>query len=551
MLSTMEAAHVLIVGAGPTGLLLAAELRRHGLTVRVLESRTERSQQSRALAVHSRTIEVLEDMGIAREALTRGRLLHGVSIFANGRRIVHASFDELDAPHRYVLVIPQNETEEILERRALELGATIDRGRTVTTVLQDDEGVTATLEDGEHLRAQWLVGCDGVRSTVRNECAIEWEGEDIDARFALGDLQVRWDLEPDEFQAFFSPKGVLAFIPLPAEGRWRMVASLPSEGPAPEVTLELLRELYVQRSHLPATLDDPSWLSNFSVRQRRAVDYRRGRVFLAGDAAHAHSPVGGQGMNTGLQDAHNLGWKLALVHRGLASESLLDSYQRERAPVVEAVVRNTGIGTRMVALRHPVAQGIRNRLASFLTSLEVVQQRAARTVGELNVSYRSSPVVREHCASLTDLRIGDVGERESPSFLESRDFVSGPRAGERAPDAVLREGRRLHEALWGTAHVALYFDGPDGSAEGYERMNGLAAHLRQRLGDRIAVRFVVPSDRVPELLPDDDVWLDPEEWAHRRYGASAECLYDEYALTDTGEQALEAHVEWLREETDL
>ena len=179
----------------------------------------------------------------------------------------------------------------------------------------------------------------------------------------------------------------------------------------------------------------------------------------------------------------------------------------------------------MVTLRHPIAQGIRNRLATFLTSLEVVQQRAARTVGELDVGYRSSPIVSEHRASLADLRIGDVGQRESPSLVEARDFGSGPRAGERAPDADLGGGRRLHEALWGTRHVALYFDGPDGSAEGYERMCELAAHLRERLGDRIAIRFVVPSDRIPDLLPDEDVWLDTEEWAHRRYGASAECLY--------------------------
>jgi 2-polyprenyl-6-methoxyphenol hydroxylase-like FAD-dependent oxidoreductase len=525
----VEDADVLVVGAGPTGLMVAGELARHGVLPMLVDAREGCSVHSKALAVHSRTLEVFEDVGVAEEALRRGRRMHGVNAYAAGRRIVNVGFDELDAPHPYVLILPQGDTEEILEARARSLGVEVQRQTKLVALVQDDEAVTATLEDQSgarrDVRARWLVACDGAHSTVRAALGTPWEGEDIDARFVIADVRVSWELDPDEARIFFSTEGVLAFFPLPEDGRWRIVATIASERAPDPPTLDFFRGVYLERSHIPATIDEPTWLSTFTIRQRKVARYRTGRVFLAGDAAHAHSPIGGQGMNTGLQDAYNLAWKLALVSRGLAAPSFLDSYHAEREPVATGVLFTTGVQTRVVTLRHPVAQAIRNHLAPVLTSLEVVQQRAARATGELDVAYRKSPIVEERRAGPASITIGRAPGDERPTLGDARDFGSGPRAGERAPDADLGDGRRLHELLWGTRHVLLAFDGEVASSAGYEGMRAIAGRARARFGDLLRAVMIVPGERVPPELQGEEVVLDRHSVAHRRWGAGAECIY--------------------------
>ena len=521
---------VLVVGAGPTGLLLAAELARHGVRPRLIERATSPSPHSKALAVHARTLELWDDLGVTPRALARGVRLHGMNLYAEGQRLAHLSFDELDSPHPYVLILPQSVTESLLAERAAELGVTVERGVELVALDPGDDAVRCTLRGptgDAQVSSRWVIGCDGAHSTVRKQLDLPFAGADLALGFVFGDVTSHGDLADDEGHVHFAPDGVAAWIPLPEPGTWRVICGLPPGEPVPEqVTLETLQALVDARMPRPPRLSDPTWLTGFEVRQRKVERYRAGRVLLAGDAAHAHSPVGGQGMNTGLQDAYNLAWKLALVARGQARPALLDSYEAEREPVARSLLRDTERGTRAVSLRHPVAQAVRNHVASFLTSLDVVRHRLARGVGELSIHYRSSPIVDEDRSSLLDANLVRDPNNELPSVLDWRDFSSAPHPGDRAPDAPLGDGHRLYDELRGTAHVLLLFDGASATSLGYARMAAIADHVESHYGDRLRARLVIPHATVPpELEGNPRLLLDPDGLAHQAYGAGAECLY--------------------------
>jgi hypothetical protein len=272
----------------------------------------------------------------------------------------------------------------------------------------------------------------------------------------------------------------------------------------------------------------PKWLGRFRIHSRQVEHYRRGRVFLAGDAAHIHSPLGGQGMNTGMQDAHNLAWKLALVQRGRARAGLLDSYHVERHPIAQQILRGTDVATRVATLRNPVARAVRNQMARFFSSFDVFRERVGRNVAELTIDYRKSPIVDQHRDSVLFARIGDDADGESPTIAAYRAFGSAPHAGQLAPDGVVRaDGRdlRLGEVLDTRRHTLLLFDGRATTEQGYERFRQIHARVAANHADRINVHVVVPSEQRPAGLDGISVLLDPEGDLELRFGAIAECLY--------------------------
>lgn len=525
---------VLVVGAGPTGLTLATQLRRYGARVEIIDANPTRSETSKALAVHARTLELFQALGVAEEAVARGRKLHGVSVMSNGSRLAHATMDELDSPFAYILCLPQPETERLLEARLSALGTAVDRGYELTAFEQDDTGVTATIAgpDGKDrtLRSQYLVGCDGAHSAVRRVLDLPFDGTDLEGRFAFADVGLLADLPGDEATAFVSSDGIVLAIPLPDDGRFRVIATPSAAEDVPaKPDLAYFQRVFDERTALSAKLVDPTWFSTFTVRQRRVTRYRTRRAFVAGDAAHAHSPVGGQGMNTGIQDAYNLGWKLGLVATGPGRRELLDSYELEREPVARTLLGNTERATRAVTLRYRVSREVRNRVAQFLSSFEVVQDRLARTIGELDLNYRKSPIVEESRPALTELRLVHSDRSETASLGDHRDFGAGPRAGDRAPDCILEPGppeRRLFELLAGPRPVALLFDGRSKTEEGHRRLAGIAERVEKRFRIPIDAFIVVRSAEPPRDLGDNhSVILDPDGHVHTRYGASAECLY--------------------------
>ena len=412
-------AQVLIAGAGPVGLTLANELVRHGVTVRIVDMAAERTDKSKALVLWSRSLELFDDAGYVAPFLPAGFEVRGAQV-SNGKDIIaRVTFDSTDSRYDYALMIPQSETERILDERLIQHGVKVERSVELTAFADKGDKVEATLKkaDGttETLTADWLVGCDGAHSTVRHGLNFAFEGSTLESDWVLGDGPIS-GLEPnDRLHVFWHRDGILAFFPI-IGNRWRVVGDFgvaQSSGRRPDPTLDEINQMMAQRSSPSMVMSDPVWLASFRINERKVKDYSKGRVFLAGDAAHVHSPAGGQGMNTGMQDAFNLAWKLALVIKGSARPTLFDSYSPERTAVGEQVLRNAGRMTEVATMRNPMLQGIRNTVARFASSLPFVQHKMANQLSEMDIGYPESPLT---------VRDGDAG--------------SGPRAGERWPEKL-------------------------------------------------------------------------------------------------------------------
>src|SRR6185437_12693770 len=317
------AEEVLVAGAGPVGMTMAAALARLGVGVRIVDKAHARTDKSKALVIWPRTLELLDIQGCAQNFINAGIKGRGTRILANGREIVHVALDTMHSVHDYALMIPQSETERLLEEELARRGVTVEREVALEGFTQDEAGVAATLRhaDGriESMETPFLIGCDGAHSIVRHGLGIEFEGSTEPSDWLLADLRLDGDLPADELTLCWTGDGVLALFPI-IGGRYRVIADvglLPTEA-APPPELGEIQAVLDRRGPPGLRAHDPFWLSRFRINERKVRDYRRGRVFLAGDAAHIHSPAGGQGMNTGMQDAFNLAWKLALVVKGNA-----------------------------------------------------------------------------------------------------------------------------------------------------------------------------------------------------------------------------------------
>ena len=362
--------HVVIAGGGPTGLMLACELRLHGVDVLVLERDTEPTKVVRALGLHARSIEVLDQRGLLDRFLALGKQ-YPLGGFAGIRKPVP---DGLDTAHPYILGIPQPTTDRLLTERAVELGVQIRRGCELVGLSQDDEAVTAELADGSGLPSRYLVGCDGGRSTVRKLLGVSFPGETSRVETLLGEMQVTDDPATIESVVAEVRKTQLRFGAIAlGDGLYRI--GVPAAGLAEERTPPTLEEIKRQLMAVAGTdfgVHSPRWLSRFGDATRLAERYRTGRVLLAGDAAHIHPPAGGQGLNLGVQDAFNLGWKLAAEVSGWAPDSLLDSYQTERHPVAADVLMTSRAQMELLSLE-PGPQAVR-RLVSQLMDFEDVNR---------------------------------------------------------------------------------------------------------------------------------------------------------------------------------
>ncbi|MGW1200360.1 FAD-dependent monooxygenase [Streptomyces sp. NPDC002536] len=342
---------VLVVGAGPTGLLAACELLRRGVRVRVVDRATEPMRVPKALSLWPRVLDILEDLGVADEIRRASVPIRAFSYFSERRPLASFSFAE-DLRARQ---LPQPETERILTRRLCSLGGKIERG--VRLLALDDvdfsgrieatDGVTAVLEHAggvlERVRVPFVIGADGAGSSVRGQLGIGFQGTTYEMAFALVDSRIEGRLPRDEILYYQAPTGTLVIVPQP-DGVHRFLSVMPEGGG--EVGVPMMQALVDERGPRGVRLTEPVWQTEFRVHARRATEFRRGRVFLMGDAAHVHSPAGGQGMNNGLQDAHNLGWKLAAVIRGESPASLLDGYGPERSEATRKIVRDTDVQTR-------------------------------------------------------------------------------------------------------------------------------------------------------------------------------------------------------------
>lgn len=376
---------VIVAGGGPTGLMLACELRLHGVRVVVLEKDAEPTRVVRALGLHVRSIEVMEQRGLLDRFLAHGQKFSVGGFFAG---IDKGWPDRLDTAHSYVLGIPQPTVDRLLAERAAELGAEFRRGCELVGLSQDDDGVSAELADGTRLRSRYLVGCDGGRSTVRKLLGVGFPGEPSRVETLLGEVAVAAAPETvaavvAEVRETHKRFGVVPF----GEGVFRVV--VPAEGVTENRTVPpTLEELKQQLRRIAGTdfgVHAPRWLSRFGDATRQAERYRTGRVMLAGDAAHIHPPTGGQGLNLGIQDAFNLGWKLAAEVNGWAPEGLLDSYHAERHPVAADVLDNTRAQIQLMSTE-PGPQAVR-RLVSELMDFDEVNRYLIEKITAIGIRY--------------------------------------------------------------------------------------------------------------------------------------------------------------------
>lgn len=523
---------VLIVGAGPTGLTMAIEMLRRGVPCRLIDKLAEPTDKSKALAIHARTLEMLENMGVAKQAIDAGIKAFGFTMYTGNQRLMNFSTSDLDAPYPFILMIPQQETERVLRERFEELGGKVEREIELVSLSQDDNEVTVQLKhaDGkeEGAKTPWVLACDGAHSTVRKQVALPFEGAAYEERFALGDVQIESNLREDEITTYFHEDGPMVFFPM-GNKRFRSMATVEEShvvGEAP--ALEFLDEIAKTRCGPDFKFVKSNWLAWFRIHRRSVPNYRVKRVFLSGDSAHIHSPVGGQGMNTGMQDAYNLAWKLALVYNGLASESLLESYQDERHPVGQDLLKGTDFATKAAILRNPVAKFVRNQMISFLGQQEFAQERLLKVGTMMSVNYRSSKLVGEY-HELSDVRVHVSGDTESPTLPSWMEFARAPLPGDRAPDTVLidRDGKptRLFEAIQGTKHNLILFDGKP-TAAGYRLFQEIVLAMKRDYGDIVETHIVVAGKVVPDSLKSlSGIYRDPELEAHARYGAQSEALY--------------------------
>ncbi|HVW00329.1 MAG TPA: FAD-dependent monooxygenase [Planctomycetaceae bacterium] len=510
---------VLIVGAGPVGLTMAAALHHQGLACRIIDKAPVPSDKSKALAVWCRTLELLDGLGLADTFVQTGLKLSGGSMYADGKRLVHLHLTSDESRYGFPLMVPQNVTERLLTEHLTRVGVKVERPVELVSFAEIPDGFRCTLRLGdggeEVVETPWLIGCDGAHSAVRHGLGLEFTGHAEPNDWMLADAQIDGPLARDEVSIFWHDRGVVAFFPID-HSRFRLIADVgPASDSRPaELTLADAQKKLDECGPGNLTLRDPVWLSYFRINERKVSDYRQGRAFLAGDAAHIHSPAGGQGMNTGMQDAFNLAWKLALVEtaRGKA-EPLLQSYSVERSEVGDQVLKNAERFTTMATLRNPVARWMRNHIAPIVGSLDAVQNKIRQTWFELSINYRHSPISGQKWPALTGgLHAGDrlceVALTSHASGKSTTVFQAIRSSGHKL---LLLPGTGASEKLWQCA------------AEADRAFPGIfSKHLILKPG------VAVPATGLPEM----PVWIDADGELHKELHATSPTLIvvrpDEY-----------------------
>jgi 2-polyprenyl-6-methoxyphenol hydroxylase-like FAD-dependent oxidoreductase len=516
----METTEVLIVGAGPVGLTLALECARHGVSFQIVDAAPKPSDKSKALAVWSAAQEVFSALGVLDPIREEGFHPAGVRVSSRKRTLVRVpSGKYVDSPYPDVVLIPQSSTERILLERLTAMGHAVSRPVEFVTLTQDASGVSSLLRTPEGVEetvhSQFVVGCDGAHSAVRHAVHATFAGKANPECFVLCDAEVSGSI-PQEVMIYVSRHGALPMFPI-RERVWRIISTREDAAGTAPPTLEEMQEHLNERGPGGLTLSNPEWLSCFRVSERKVERFRHGRVLLAGDAAHIHSPAGGQGMNTGLQDAFNLGWKLAFIlKKSCSMDSLLESYHAERSPVVQKVIAEASMRTRLTMFARGPLATLRNLGAAMLGRSERFIEKFAVSTSGTNIHYGASPVIGDDSFWDEDWR--------------SHGFAPGWRIRDASVFAEETRISLLSEVLASGKFTLLLFSG---SRPNY-RDADLLENLRQEAAGLSSLVGTAGIWR-GEHAPDDSWLLDPDGSAHKRFGAENTSIYlvrpDSYVAT--------------------
>lgn len=442
---------------------MACELARNGVKCRIIDKMAAPSDTSRALAIFPRTLEVFQMMGIIDPVLEAGHQLNGVILHNRSGEIGHIGFSSVPSRYRFAISLPQSETERFLIEHLAKFRVDVDRQKELVDLSQSTDAVQAVIRDStgreEKSELGWLIGCDGAHSSVRHLLGLPFEGAAYPETFLLADVKIEGHQDHVHVHLFLTGEGLVGIFPFRGD-RCRIIVNTPTEA-KPEAVgdpcLDEIQAIVDRRTDCGLRLTDPAWLSRFRISHRKIPNFRSGRVFLAGDAAHVHSPAGGQGMNTGIQDAVNLAWKLALVIREKSPDSLLESYNEEREPVAKMVLSLTDRLTRMATVQSPLGQQLRNTLLPILAGIHTVEDRIAETMAEVAIHYRRSSIV-----------VGKTGH--------------AVHAGDRAPDfefqpETAQDAFRLFDLFRKPVHHLLLF--ADEDREIASKMSDLRSEIGQ------------------------------------------------------------------------
>lgn len=532
----MKNTQVLIVGAGPVGLTLANLLQRHGVANQVIDQMPPRPVvESRAEGVHIRTQELMEQLGFADEAFVLGRPLLAATLYADRRVLGKIDFQETGMSHPNPIILQQGHVEQLLSNNLERFGGYVNRPLTLLDFTQDEQGVTARLQqpDGkiDTVRADFMVACDGGRSTIRHQLNAQFDGKSNPTQFLLADVAIDFSGEPlnGDLHLFLDP--LLLFGQL-ADGFWKVATTTPESFPEKATPHDIVNALQqvADKQGVACKIQSPRWTSSFRISTRMVSQFRHGRVLLAGDAAHIHSPMGGQGMNEGMQDALNLAWKLAYHLQGMAGIDLLDTYQTERGPLIADVLKDTALMSEVLFWSNPLLLSARNHLMSFITSLDVAQPALRELFSGATRAYAANPILRQRTLTLAEHMSDLIHGIPHPNPVDDLAFAGGPAPGVRAPDAPgiaspgLPAQRLLTHFAGDFHHRLLLFTGEYASPERYTELEQYAGQLAGQFGHWLRPFLIV--HRQPQTnLDSTQLLLDPAGNLHKRYGATHECLY--------------------------
>jgi 2-polyprenyl-6-methoxyphenol hydroxylase-like FAD-dependent oxidoreductase len=529
----MEKTDVGIVGSGPTGLMAAALLVRCGVSVRIFDKSAEQGRESRAFGVQARSMELFLNLGLADEMLDRGLIASGAQIFVDGKQAAELNFDDIgraDTPYSFLLMVPQWDIEAILVEDLRGLGVAVEHGVEVLgfdqssdcVVVRARDGVGATLE----VACSHLIGADGAHSIVRRTLGLSFEGAPYPQSFLLADCKIDWSLDYDHMKAFLHGRDLALFLPLKGKETCRVIVIKPagSDQDAPiaaqgasEASLEEVQAALRHASCHDVTLSEPVWTSLYRIHHRGVNKYSQGRVFVAGDAAHIHSPAGGQGMNTGLQDAANLAWKLALVLKGSAPSGLLDTYHSERWPVGQKVLNVTDKFFAGMSSQKAWVASMRNLffpiVAGTISKSGIMRARAFHFISQLGIRYHDNDFLRD-----------DASATAPGSWRE------GLTAGHRAPNASIARNHDVFGLIGGYRFHVLALSRKSLSNDEIEGITNELAGLPKSIGLELQTHLVAHSlvGRDPRIIRAES------NQVFQAYGLTAETTQALYFIRPDG-----------------
>lgn len=513
---------VLVVGGGPTGLTMACELLRHGITPRIIDKALAPTDKSKAFGIHPRTLELLDNIGIVDTFLEEGNACNAFDMYDCGEPLASVVFDSIESKYPFVLMLAQSDTERMLHEHLKGYGIEVERNTELKRIKQTEDGVVATIRtpynSTEEIHCKYLVGCDGAHSVTRHQLNFDFKGAPYPNYWLLADCNIDWKYPTFHLSIFIHPTGVTAYFPL-REDRGRLMFELEDSPIDEEMALPVMDDVHrlmEERGIQHNGISDPNWLAYFRLHHRMVDKYSEGRVFLCGDSAHIHSPMGGQGMNTGIQDSYNLAWKMALVLKGKSPETLLDSYNTERHKIGKEVVDLTDTATKMATIHNPVISVIRNKMIGVLSKITPVQQKIVSTLTQLEFHYKDSPIVEERWFE----------SKEVEGYVPHGGDL---KAGERFKDYSLQSvdgsgSTELYKLLKGAEHELLIFTGAEPEDMEIEEISKIVESAKQ-YGALLETHLIIGSEEMPAGLPQvSSVWIDKGEM-HKDFGAAKASLY--------------------------